>query len=399
MNAGIFSRKTRRSLRNPLSALILWFALVTLGGSLVHAGNRDIDRITQNIPGPGFGYDETSMSADGNRIVFAARINPVGSNGDGNREVFVYTKATKSFRQVTDTFGSFGFYTPVISADGNWIAFSSNQDLVEGENWDGSYEIFLESPPKFVGGFWISGKLSQITHSATQDSVKASINADGSRIAFQSSADLKKSLFGGGSNSDLGPEVFLYDRAGDSITQVTFGDSTLVDPETSGAPRINAAGDILVYLSTQDLESPQNADRSSELFWHHLQSGVIRQITNHNATYTGLHGGHSIDGVGNLVVDACAQKDDAILQQPAVDVVNAFFAATFFDDVGNVCHRLRNSVFVVGLGLFRFVVDIDGGLGKDVVDEAVFLGLYRVEKEVAIRVLGDLVDWLPGVVC
>lgn len=42
--------------------------------------------------------------------------------------------------------------------------------------------------------------------------------------------------------------------------------------------------------------------------------------------------------VGDLVVDLLAEENDAVFEQTAVNVVNAFFATAFFDDVGDRCH-------------------------------------------------------------
>ena len=44
------------------------------------------------------------------------------------------------------------------------------------------------------------------------------------------------------------------------------------------------------------------------------------------------------DRVGHLVVHLRAQKDDPVLEQAAVDVVDPLFAAALFDDVGNQGH-------------------------------------------------------------
>ena len=41
------------------------------------------------------------------------------------------------------------------------------------------------------------------------------------------------------------------------------------------------------------------------------------------------------EAVGHLVVHRRAEQDDAVLQQPAVDVHRPLFAAALFDDVGN----------------------------------------------------------------
>lgn len=322
MNAGIFSSNTRRPRRNSLTASILCFALLTLGASMateVHAGSWTGDRIAPIAPGTDLlTYDRTSTSGDGNRIVFAARINPKGTNSDGNREVFMYDKAEKTFWQITHTQTAAGtingFYEPVISADGKWIAFSSKQNLT-GDNSDGSSEIFLASPPIVAGPFGVEGKVSQITHSS-RDSVKPSINADGTRIAFASNADFV------GFNNDLGSEVFVYDRSTvtPTIEQVTnlSTSSSYHAGTTSGAPRINAAGDTLVYLSTLDVIAFPNEKLTADLIWHNLQSGKRKQITDYQGQLTGgLHGGHSIDGSGRRV--AFSYSRDPVQQNPELN--------------------------------------------------------------------------------
>jgi hypothetical protein len=47
------------------------------------------------------------------------------------------------------------------------------------------------------------------------------------------------------------------------------------------------------------------------------------------------------DRVGYLIVDLRAEKDDAVLQQPAVDVHRPLFAAALFDNEGYQRHSLR----------------------------------------------------------
>lgn len=42
--------------------------------------------------------------------------------------------------------------------------------------------------------------------------------------------------------------------------------------------------------------------------------------------------------VGDLVVDLLAEKNDSILQQTAVDIVDTFLASALFDNVGNDRH-------------------------------------------------------------
>ena len=81
------------------------------------------------------------INAAGDRIVFRSTTNPLGSNGDGNNEIFLWDAAT-GLTQITNTTSSFVSDSPSINAAGNRIAFSSTADLV-GSNGDRTQEIFL----------------------------------------------------------------------------------------------------------------------------------------------------------------------------------------------------------------------------------------------------------------
>jgi len=88
-----------------------------------------------------------AISQDGSRIAFASKDDPLGTNPDGNSEIFLFEGA--NLIQVTNTSpGNIadrvrnGNFQPSISDDGRFIAFSSNRDLA-GQNSDGNLEIFV----------------------------------------------------------------------------------------------------------------------------------------------------------------------------------------------------------------------------------------------------------------
>src|SRR5207244_5684087 len=85
-----------------------------------------------------------AISQDGSRITFASKDDPLGTNVDGNSELFLFDGA--KLIQVTNTSpGSLanritnGNFQPSMSDDGRFIAFSSNRDLL-GQNSDGKLE-------------------------------------------------------------------------------------------------------------------------------------------------------------------------------------------------------------------------------------------------------------------
>ena len=80
-----------------------------------------------------------AISQDGSHIAFASTDNPLGTNDDGNSEIFLYRSS--DLIQVTDTSAednaqrlSQGNFQPSISDDGRFIAFSSNRNLAAQSN-------------------------------------------------------------------------------------------------------------------------------------------------------------------------------------------------------------------------------------------------------------------------
>ena len=122
-----------------------------------------------------------AISQDGSRIAFASKDNPLGTNNDANSEIFLYDGAR--LIQITNTSpGDIsnrivnGNFSPSISDDGRYIAFSSNRNLAN-QNTDGNLEIFVYDT--------IAGSFTQATNS--QGSVgftDAKISGDGATLAY-----------------------------------------------------------------------------------------------------------------------------------------------------------------------------------------------------------------------
>jgi len=85
-----------------------------------------------------------SLSRDGKRLAFVSSANPVGSNPDGSFEVFTadLSTAPPTISQLMDSAdATTGSAFPVLSDDGSTIVFPSNADLL-GTNADGNVELF-----------------------------------------------------------------------------------------------------------------------------------------------------------------------------------------------------------------------------------------------------------------
>jgi len=225
-------------------------------------GNREIflfdaisgfTQITQTINGTN---REPAISADGTRIAFVSNRDLTGGNADLSSEIFLFNTATMGFTQITNTPPGSNNAQPAISADGTRIAFVSNRDLVPGGTTDLGSGIFLFDATT-VNADGTLGAFSQITYTTDVAGFNGqpSINADGGRIAFVSNRDLVP-----GGNADLSLEIFLFDAAASSFTQITSAtDGFSLDPS------ITASGARIAFDSGDNLTG-QNADRNDEIF-------------------------------------------------------------------------------------------------------------------------------------
>src|SRR5438552_2386238 len=88
-----------------------------------------------------------ALSQDGSRIAFASKDDPLGTNPDGNSEIFLLD-ASKLTQVTVTSPGDIanritnGNFQPSMSDDGRFIAFSSNRDLAS-QNSDGNLEVFM----------------------------------------------------------------------------------------------------------------------------------------------------------------------------------------------------------------------------------------------------------------
>jgi hypothetical protein len=261
------------------------------------------------------------ISQDGSIIAFAAKENPLGTNADGNSEIFLYNSTT--LRQITNTTPndistrvSDGNFLPSLSDDGRFIAFSSNRNLAS-QNADGNLEIFIFDTA--------SNAFAQLTNTAgVVGATDAKISGDGTRVAYirdggaQASAqrDLILQDRAGGTTrllagnvtnlaftygraiSDDGlrvvyaadtaansSQVFLFDgRVSNSTRQITALEAREADvplhPTISGdGTRIAFATRRPITITVGEPEDEDNSDHSIELYTYDIPTGQFARVT------------------------------------------------------------------------------------------------------------------------
>ncbi len=270
-----------------------------------------------------------AISQDGSCIAFASKDNPLGTNADGNSEIFLYSSG--QLRQITNTLPGDpslrhinGNFQPSLTDDGNLIAFSSNRELT-GQNADANLEIFL---------FDIStNSFTQLTNtSLIVSSTDAKISGDGSHLAYLkdesmplkdegatiSLPSLRRDLmleelstretrviaddvnelqltYGRGISDDglrvvysseTAPDtsqVFLYDGRNNLTRQLTSLGARAVDVPLH--PSISGDGKRISFATRRNVTGG-NSDNSVELYIYDLPTAKLSRVTNAPASAT-----------------------------------------------------------------------------------------------------------------
>jgi len=165
-------------------------------------------------------------------------------------------------RTTGDVIPDYSFaYRPSINADGSKIAFASSADLT-GNNPDGNSEIFLYDRT--------TNSLTQITNTVGRTSEQPSISADGTRIAFVSSMEVASFP-----NPDADLNIVLYDT--------TTGNFTLITQMAGGGntqPAISGDGQRIAFMSPLDLSLlNQGIGGNYQLFLYDPRSALPIQVT------------------------------------------------------------------------------------------------------------------------
>jgi uncharacterized protein (TIGR03437 family) len=198
------------------------------------------------------------VSQDGSRIAFSAKDDPLGSNADGNSEIFLFNGS--NLVQITNTSpGDMslrvvnGNFNPSISDDGRYIAFSSNRNIT-GQNADGNLEIFVYDSS--------AATFSQLTNtSAMVGSSDAKISGNGAKVAF---------IRDTGTTASARRDLMIQDRASGPASVIASQVLTLA--MTYGRA-ISDDGLRVVY-------SGETATNSSQVFFFDGRSGnITRQVT------------------------------------------------------------------------------------------------------------------------
>jgi Tol biopolymer transport system component len=193
---------------------------------------------------------QPSLSADGRYVAFSSDSEGLVPGDDNlGRDVFVRDRlaGTTTAASVSSA-GALPQYIswqpdsrePSISADGRYVAFSSNaRDLVPGDDFN-DFDVFLRDR---TGG---TTRMASVTATGEQayggDSAGPSISADGRYVAFHSDAG---NLSPGGGFGTV--DIIIFDAAANVTKPLTIGRD--YDEDNSVFPSLTADGTQLAFAS------------------------------------------------------------------------------------------------------------------------------------------------------
>lgn len=215
------------------------------------------------------------VSADGRYVVFTSTAsNLVAGDTNGTRDVFLRDRSSGTTTRVS--VGSAGTQadqqssSPAISADGSTVVFTSiATNLTAGATVSGQHVYAHDVATGSTERLSVTDN-ETLSNGAAFD---PAVSADGSRVAFYSSATNLAAIDG---NATF--DVFVRDRARGTTTLVSRTPSGGTGNAESVFPAISGDGRVVVFTSSAtDVVAPNDAGR--DVFVHDLSTGTTEQAS------------------------------------------------------------------------------------------------------------------------
>jgi len=288
-----------------------------------------------------------SISNDGNYVAFASDAsNIVAEDTNESRDIFVRDIETETTTRISisneGVEADGDSENPSISADGNFIAFTSDATNLVEEDTNGDSDIFVyDRENQQTTRISVDG----LGNEGNSDSENPSISADGNYIAFTSDAI---NLVTGDTNARS--DIFVHNRETGSTTRVSIDSSENQADDDSENPSISANGNYVVFASDASNLVENDTNNSKDIFLRNLTTGETTRV--------------SLDSDGNEV------NGDS--DNPSISADGNYIA--FASDASNLVEGDENSrrdIFVRNLETgetSRISVDSDGNEADDTSD-------------------------------
>jgi Tol biopolymer transport system component len=242
-----------------------------------------------------------SISDDGRFVAFTSNAsNLVAGDTNGHEDIFVYDRQTQSIQRVSvadgGAEGNDYSFDPSISGDGRFVAFYSYaSNLVAGDT-NNCNDVFVFDRQ--------SGSVQRVSVAdggaeGNAYSFSPSISDDGRFVAFTSYAS---NLVTGDTNSMQ--DIFVYDRQTGSIHRASVANGGTESNDSSDSASISGDGRFVAFTSNASNLVTGDANGTSDVFVYDCQTGSIQRASaaTGGAEGNGYSDGASISGDGRFVV-------------------------------------------------------------------------------------------------
>jgi Tol biopolymer transport system component len=223
-----------------------------------------------------------AVSAGGSYVAFVSEADNLSEDDDKEFEdVFVRDTQENTTTLVSRKSGEEGEagdeYSdePSISADGRYIAFSSEADNLSDDDTDNRQDVFLRDTQ--ADTTTLISRASGEGAGGDADSREPSISADGRYVAFASNAE---NLISGDDNNDT--DVYVRDTQTGATTLVSrqsAADGGALTDRGAYEPSISADGRYVAFYSEADNLSSIDDDEVSDVFVRDIQSETTTLVS------------------------------------------------------------------------------------------------------------------------
>jgi Tol biopolymer transport system component len=222
------------------------------------------------------GSGDPWISADGRFVAFdSGATNLVPGDTNGVSDVFVHDRQTGQTRRVSvDSAGGQGnAYSAArsISADGRYVAFSSNASNLVSGDINGVLDVFVRD--RLMG----TTELVSISSAGVQGTLPSSsgyLSADGRYVAFVSDSS---NLVAGDTNGC--GDVFVRDRQNQATERASLDSSGIQGNGSSSPSGISADGRYVAFSSSASNLFPGDSNQLQDAFLHDRITGLTQRVS------------------------------------------------------------------------------------------------------------------------
>ncbi|MFD1045868.1 TolB family protein [Kibdelosporangium lantanae] len=166
------------------------------------------------------------------------------------------------------TLGNGASITPVVSADGRYVAFQSDASNLVRHDGNGVTDIFVKDR--------YTGRIDRVSEDGNGPSYDPpGVSADARFVAFVSSAT---NLVPSDTNGV--DDVFVKDRRTGKLTMVSAAaDGTPGNAASYGSPSVSANGRFIAFRSDASNLVPNDTNKVADVFVKDVQTGAIERVS------------------------------------------------------------------------------------------------------------------------